>query len=88
MVVYYAYFRAWDITLTKELRLKIAKSSAELCGLLIGSSIVILIKPEILNLDPIFSRFLIKVLVVYLSSVWLFLYIHHFGLHPKPTNSV
>ena len=93
MIIYYAYFRTWDITSTKSLKIKFLKSFMELCGGILGALIVLSIKPEMINLllDPIlysvFFKMLIKLFIVYQTSVLLFLYIHHFGLHPGQPHS-
>lgn len=85
MFVYYAYFRAWDITSTTDLKLKFTKSLMEFTGLMLGLSIIFTIMPETINmlLDSRMAKILIQYLIVYQSSVIFFLYIHHFGLHPR-----
>ncbi len=90
MFVYYAYFRAWDITSTTNLRLKVVKSLMEFAGMMLGLSIIFTIMPETMGilLNSKMTKILIQYLIVYQSSVTLFLYIHHFGLHPRAPNPV
>ena len=90
MFVYYAYFRAWDITSTTDLKLKVAKSLMEFAGIMLGLSIIFTIAPETMNifLDSRMIKILVQYLVVYQASVTLFLYIHHFGLHPRKLNPI
>ena len=89
MVIYYAYFMAWDITSTKSLKIKALKSFMAFYGYILGASVSLWIFPNMIETftDPLMHdlmfKFMIKVFIVYESSVLIFLYIHHRGLHPE-----
>ncbi|MBI2064391.1 MAG: hypothetical protein HYT66_01630 [Candidatus Yanofskybacteria bacterium] len=93
VVIYYAYFMAWDITSTKSLKIKALKSFMAFYGYILGTSIVLLIFPSAIKVftDPLahdlMFKFIIKIFIVYESAVLLFLYIHHCGLHPEFKNT-
>jgi hypothetical protein len=86
VTIYYAYFMAWDITSTNDVKLKTLKSFMAIYGFLLGTSLIFLFKPEVvtamLSLN-MFMLYWVKLFITYEASVILFLYIHHFGLNPK-----